>query len=567
MTDSKVATYVLRLKGGLEGARLFTTDSLHQLFREVVNRPRVAKPKLIEVDPYSEPVDAVLDRATSTAGSAYAMCVDAASWAATPKAIDEVCRRLNSRWQAGAVPRPVKFILLVADKSTYDTCVVTQRILIPTLLQEKVGVLVLGAAASGTQVLDARQIRPNIRALPTRGRIRTARNKNLGERPAFDSLIDVIYGHFELPSIGRHSSALIATSKLLANDRAIIYLRGLLIEKLGDEFSLLTRELNDGGLTQLAVALADTEDATVTLPIDLKRLSTKACGILVDCLTDPDVATKVVGEARSRGAERVFVLALTKMKDVAADDAHALVELPRVASTFDPASCDYCRHHVLVTNADIGDFSGALREFDPFSFWRLVAADRRYYTIGHWPSPVTSYHYLFRVLFDPILPLFGFGFGVRLRNALAAAGLFPSWIEVIVAPGDITSAQLAADVARAFRLDARDVITMPRAALAQITGRHINDGFFATVPADLEKRLQGRNVLIVDQAAHHFKTLRALHTACEHFGAKVLAFSVILNRVTTGDFSDALPNAHFVRLYDWPVPPLRSAECRCEVRA
>lgn len=79
-------------------------------------------------------------------------------------------------------------------------------------------------------------------------------------------------------------------------------------------------------------------------------------------------------------------------------------------------------------------------------------------------------------------------------------------------------------------------------------------------------KLSRRNVIILDQAVHHYTTFDALTRVCWAFDATVFAFAVFLNRLNPSiDMSERLQGIHFVSLYEWHWPPFkRAADCPCK---
>jgi hypothetical protein len=127
------------------------------------------------------------------------------------------------------------------------------------------------------------------------------------------------------------------------------------------------------------------------------------------------------------------------------------------------------------------------------------------------------------------------------------------------------SKTLAEGVAKVVGLSKADVIAIPRKHFASIAGADVSEELKTFLDNTQRiSKLRHRNFVIVDQAAHHFKTLAALRTVCEHLQSKILAFAVILNRVEPAfEVGDYLHDSHYIWLYSWPSPPRLSHECPC----
>ena len=204
--------------------------------------------------------------------------------------------------------------------------------------------------------------------------------------------------------------------------------------------------------------------------------------------------------------------------------------------------------------------------FDSFSFWNLVASDDKFYSVGHWPSPTTKYHYQFRVRTLPLFTVHSHGLALRLRNLLNNKGIFAPWVHRIVCLDEEESNLLAAALARTLNLQARKpVIAIPRDKFRFIAGKQVDQQFVRWFETKYRRSsLLDKNVIIVDQAAHHFKTLSALKSICQRFGATVLSFAVFLDRTAQGfELVEYLPSTHYVRLYSWPSGPKMAYECEC----
>ena len=120
-------------------------------------------------------------------------------------------------------------------------------------------------------------------------------------------------------------------------------------------------------------------------------------------------------------------------------------------------------------------------------------------------------------------------------------------------------------VAGVLGLNKDDVVVLPRDLLNSVAGRHVDANLFTSPESKgLVDRLQGRNVLIVDQAAHHFRTLSALRSVCEYFDCVVLAFAAFVDRTDRDiKMGEYLHDSHYVALYSWPCLPRLAYECQC----
>jgi len=228
--------------------------------------------------------------------------------------------------------------------------------------------------------------------------------------------------------------------------------------------------------------------------------------------------------------------------------------------------CKFCNQGVpLMVGEDYGSFSRQVGRLDPFTFWELVRENPDYYRAGHWASNRTPNHYQFRIMVKPILKRHCFGLSLRIKNLLETRSILPSWIDKIVCTEGEESKTLAVSLARAVGSSANDVIAIPRSCFASIAGADVTAELWQFLDKTYGKsKLRRQNVVIVDQAAHHFRTLAALRTVCEYLDSKILAFAVVVDRTEPGcDLGAYLHDSHYVSLYSWSSPPRWPYECPC----
>src|SRR5207249_1708258 len=97
------------------------------------------------------------------------------------------------------------------------------------------------------------------------------------------------------------------------------------------------------------------------------------------------------------------------------------------------------------------------------------------------------------------------------------------------------------------------VIAVPRKFFASIVGAEVGNEVIPFLKTSYKKtQLLHQNVVIIDQAAHHFKTLSALQSVCEHLDSTILAFAVIVDRTEQEDIlGEYLHNSYYLSLYSW----------------
>ena len=106
---------------------------------------------------------------------------------------------------------------------------------------------------------------------------------------------------------------------------------------------------------------------------------------------------------------------------------------------------------------------------------------------------------------------------------------------------------------------------IPRRLLSSIVGKEVGEELVRFVESEYGKdSLYRQNVVIIDQAAHHFRTFSSLRNVCEHYGATILAFAVFVDRSPSQiSWGDHFYDSHYIPLYSWPCAPRRDYECLC----
>ena len=270
---------------------------------------------------------------------------------------------------------------------------------------------------------------------------------------------------------------------------------------------------------------------------------------------------------RSCGVPRIAVIGIGRYKDAPVlpnVEYHSYLDTSYEAFKADESACGFCRQDVpSITGFDFTQFEREIKKFDPYTFWALVGQNPNYFSVGHWPSDRTPNHFYFRILTDEVFRSHSYGLAIRIRNVLhASSGVLPGWIGKIVCIVDEESYRLSVAVASVLGLKKEDVVALPRELLNAVVGKQIQAELLPQLK-DFGDRLQRQNVLIIDQAAHHFRTLSALRNVCEYYECVVLAFAVFVDRTDRDIKGEYLHDSHYVALYSWPCLPRRAYECQC----
>jgi hypoxanthine-guanine phosphoribosyltransferase len=324
--------------------------------------------------------------------------------------------------------------------------------------------------------------------------------------------------------------------------------------------------LPDAGIAELCMRVAQGDRGRIVENGD--DIQGEAVAIISDFFDDATRVLEVIEKIHQRGARRIAVVSLAgefPTRGVESLDARlSYMNLPR--AVYQSEACPYCTQGVAVVPVcDFDTASRSLGVFDPFTFWRLVGEEKAFSAVGHWGSDRTPNHYYFRIVTKPLFTRYTTALALRLRNVLQERGILPQWVRKLVCTEGEESYILSSALAQVLGLSSRDVIKIPREYFKGITGRDVDRELVKRLESAYgAENLRSKNVLIVDQAAHHFRTFSALRSVCEYFDCTVLGFLVFVDRTTSQiPLGEYLSHSHYVALYSWPCPANRDFECAC----
>lgn len=378
-----------------------------------------------------------------------------------------------------------------------------------------------------------------------------------------------VFGHFEIVSSEKtfHSNIIVSVKKIADDEKIITALQHDFIQATGDSnFTLVPFGIPGGGMDILSMRLLDADLGRLLLPKD-QPVKKKSFVIFCDVLSQAYPIGETIAALRVAGAEKIAIFSITEAHPAPDIDIEPKIYIPsHYITSSDIEGCGFCRQGVEVIKGEyFDDYVRKLRHFDSYTFWELISQDESFFNVGHWPSNRTPNHYQFRFLAKSIFLTHSFGLSVRLKNLVEERSILPRWVKKIVCTEGEESGLLSMALSEAIGLTRDDVIKIPRKLFSSIAGKEIDEKLIAyidsTYGADSIKR---QNVIIVDQAAHHFRTMTGLRDICEYYGCTVLAFAVFIDR-TEPDFSlgEYLYDSHYITLYSWPFPPRRNFECPC----
>lgn len=524
-----------------------TTDFSNEVSRTLTGRPNTPSTVIVlELDP-----DADAD-----------MC-------------DLLCIDLFQALRGHHVSQLFCIAVTVADPTVFSDSVFVRDKLVPWCRSKDIGVILLSnQPGHNSQVLCTGQLLKDV-TLPPLVAANKVRRSRAAAKPymtgeQISGKVDLLFGHFAQQTDGgvSHVPVVASVRRLAWDPKFVRQLQDDVAEHLGDDqFAVLPFGVSSGGIQELAVALV--QGAPERLLDSSLPNSPNSIVILCDIIGSMYPIADTVKRLKASGATRVLVSGIARLLDAPDSgtiEQHSYFQLPFTAAETKHGSCAYCiQESPLLTAVDFDGFARATGEFDPFTFWQFLGQDATYYSATHYPSERTQNHYQFLILADPIFRAWGFDIAIRIRNSLQAKGILPNWVNKIVIPEDPEAKLLAEVLARVLGLRAdSDVVSIPRAALRSVAGQDISQEGVKLLDSLSIVGLKGKNVLVLDQAAHHLKTFSALRAICDHYGALVLAFAVFVDRTQhpLGGI-EQLYGSHYVKLYSWPCPPKRDYECPC----
>jgi hypothetical protein len=379
----------------------------------------------------------------------------------------------------------------------------------------------------------------------------------------------ILFGHFDastsLHNFPYHIPAVVSWEHLATDQAIIAQLKNDLEIIVDGPFEILHAPLLQANGSEVISATVRTALSNIS------RLSESQKGpyvIVTDLLATGDQLEPYLRDLQAKSASVAGIFSLASYQGVRPSSGapfRSYLELPYGASRI-PGHCfvcDFDKHPVRLTN--LPEIKAMLGAFDSITFWELIGSDKDFYSAGHEAMPRTGYHYYFRLIVRALFKHHAYGLAIRIRNALRKAQIYPKWVQKILCPDDDEIRVFAQTVAEVLDLASSDVVFFPRDLLRFVTGTRMDPSLIKQIPQSISGALSGQNVIIIDQAAHHFRTVASLASICEYYRSIVLAFAVVIDRVDPAvKLAERVPFSHYVPLYSWPYPPSRPNECACQ---
>jgi hypoxanthine-guanine phosphoribosyltransferase len=497
---------------------------------------------------------------------------------------DSLCASLHLRLSYSAdradTPfAPFDILIIVSGFDDFLKSVTLNKILNKTCNKYGIGLIIAQITPltsmtiiSNSTRMDPRSTR-NIDQFVNPGLIKEIPAISVGDE--IKQSIDLIYGHFEITSIdpfhsGRtktaHVNTLVSLERCLRKDNVLLYLQEIIEEWAGDNnFLIMPIGIQGGDLNGLVMGIVNNNSDRFGAENDLNG---RKVAIVCDVLWDVYDLEEIAQSCKMRGATDVFILSFAKYKDTFLQNVSNKSIIEVDGHEFVITGCPFCKNgdEVVGENYEyLEQYLKNIKSLSPYVFWEMVSSTASAFAEGHWKSPITDYHYLHRFWCEPLFKTHGFGIALRLKNKILDTGIFREWIDAFVCPDEAQAVMLAEFVSRAFLRSTERIIKIDRKYLYKVTG--------TSIPVELEKHLnevyqpdpfKGKNIVLIDQAAHHFGTLQALKNICEQLEGRILAFIVFIDRLhPSNSVSESLPSSHFISLYEWPWPPYKADQCPC----
>lgn len=491
-------------------------------------------------------------------------------------AYDDLCSAVYSALSSEKSGHPWCIAMAVSNPAAFWLSEFLKRRLQPFCSRKAIGLVLFGCGDEIKIEVLSRGKLPRIQKLP---QLETycpqeepSKLPQIHKSPEeIESDFRILFGHFEVEVDGvKHHVPAVASVKKLSGDRVFIqYLHEEIVRRLGKpDYQVLPIGIPLGGIENLSVSLIEGEINRLLLR-DLSNLQRGSDVVLLCDFISPIYSLdRLCAKLRSGSAKDLIIMGIgnymgvPRVRDVR---MQSFVQTNYRVSPPGPG-CPFCNQEVpLIKGEDYESLSRQAGGFDPFTFWELIKESPDYYRAGHWPSDRTPNHYQFRIMIKPMLKRHCHGLSLRFRHLLESLNILPGWIDKILCIQYEESETLALGLANVVGLSSKDVIAIPRKHLASIAGADVSEELWRFITETYGKsKLRHQNVVIVDQAAHHLKTLSALRTVCEHLDSHILAFAVVVDRtdaaLVLGDF---LHDSHYIYLYSWPSPPRLPYECPC----
>lgn len=499
---------------------------------------------------------------------------------ANPHLYDDLCTCLVNAITHKNFPKPWCLAVVTPYYDLFQKSVILRHRLIELCDKQKTGLILFSSKKGNKPIIICQGKLPKTWVPPIFD-THTDGEKEKLERKIQTIDLDIIakdfsplFGHFKLKVNGKvyHVPSVASVRRLVRDNKFTNFLFDKIVQLLGSEkFMIHPIGIPLGGVNELSLALVqkDSESAYHYTGKGIKKGFPVV--IMCDFLSNIYPIREIVEKYKNDGVIKIALIGIARYKDfieVENIPSWYLINTEHISHIEDDKTCQFCTQNVRVIEGEnFRDFERSIVKFDSYTFWEFIRQNKKYYQLGHWASDRTINHYHFRIITKTLFNDHSYDLSLRIRNILMGMNLLPQWIKKIVCTEGEESNILSHGLADVFGLSYDDIIQIPRKYFKSIAGKDIDEKLIYHINKTVgEQTLRGKNVLIVDQAAHHFKTLSALKRVCEYYGCDIIAFTVVIDRTRT-DFStgEYLYDSHYISLYSWPSPPRLEHQCPCKM--
>ena len=491
---------------------------------------------------------------------------------------DDLCMAIDEALNDENATQPWCITIAASNCDVFREALLLHRRLLPTCKRKNVGLILLSDDQSVSPSVLCQGNLPSVQELPPFhppegvADQQEEREQRLSlEEIAKD--FQVLFGHFEIKSHGItfHVPAIASVKKLAKNESFLAQLRYDVSQILSTTtFTICPFGLLGGGMNEFSLSLAQGDVDRLCDSKTIANHDGSPLLLLCDFLSPMHPVENIIRQAKNEGTEDIAVVGIARYQNAteyAGVTTFSYLDTNYEAVQIGVSACRFCEQQdkTAIAGEHFDDFAREIAKFDPFTFWEFVAQSKDFVKVGHWLSNRTLNHYHFRIMTDPIFKRHCYNLSVRLRNSLRLKGILPEWVQKIVCIEGEEATTLSIGLSEVLGLSQNAVIRIPRKFFDSIAGKQLSPDLLEHIRSHYgADALRQQNVLIVDQAAHHFKTLSTLRNICEYYDCTVFAFAVFIDRTSKAfSLDEYLLNSHYVFLYSWPVPPRRPHECLC----
>ncbi len=388
--------------------------------------------------------------------------------------------------------------------------------------------------------------------------------------------IRYLYGHFhiEFSDIDFHSNGVLSIIKCLEIENFLPNFKNYIKSFFdGDKIAILPICIAESGVEELAKYILSEE---IELFNPKQRKQSKDISnllILTDFLSASYKIDSLIKKLKKNySINKIKVLGISKFKNYIPNNKDWLIESDFSEFNAKKQECAYCNHDsIILTSSNFNCIRKSIFEFDTYTFWEFVKLSPAYYSIEHYPSSRTLNHFDFRIICEGLFEKYSYTIANRLINLAKKEGVFSSWIHKALYTTDKELAPLIRDFLEILKIKKEFKIEIERGFLGSISadnpGDQVEDLFEklkANLGEDLKEWESKNNVLIIDQAAHNFKTLSALNSICKKYNLTLLSIALFINRADPISTRMFIDDFHLLSLYDWPVRPTKFNVCFCK---